>query len=97
MVMYEAAMVAALSAAAGCLTGFLVHLYFSTHGLPMDIFYSGESSAAGVAFDPVIYSHLSANRILGCTALVVGMTLLLALFPARRAARAGDVSLLGRA
>ncbi len=97
MIMLEAGFVALLSAAAGAALGLLGHLYFAVHGLPIDWFYTGEVSAAGVAFDPVIYSNLSEKRILGCIGLVFVLTLLLALVPARRAARPTDACLLGRA
>jgi ABC-type lipoprotein release transport system permease subunit len=96
MVMIEAGVLAFLASAAGTLLGLLGHFYFAIYGLPMNLFYSGEVTAAGVTFDPVIYSNLSMNRILGCFFLVLLLTLLLALFPARHAARAGDAHLLGR-
>ncbi len=96
MVMLEAVMIAAMASVLGMGLGLAGHLYFAVHGLPLDVFSSGDISAAGVVMDPVIYSDLSWSRILGCIALVVAMTLLLALIPARRAARAADGSLLGR-
>ncbi len=96
MVMLEAVMIAAMASLLGMGLGLAGHLYFAVHGLPLDVFSSGDISAAGVVMDPVIYSDLSWSRILGCIALVVAMTLLLALIPARRAARAADGSLLGR-
>lgn len=96
MVMLEAVMIAVLAAASGIALGMAGHLYFAVHGLPLNAFYSSEISAAGVVMDPVIYSDLSWNRILGCVLIVIAMTLGLALIPARRAARAGDGSLLGR-
>ncbi|MBI2821385.1 MAG: ABC transporter permease [Acidobacteria bacterium] len=96
MVMLEAVWIAAISAAAGLALGYGIHLYLSIRGLPMDLFYSGDISAAGVAFDPVIYSYLSAGRIVGSTALVFLLALGLALIPARRAAATCDVRLLGQ-
>ena len=97
MVLLEAVFMAALSAVLGFSLGYGLHLYLNIHGLPLDLFYSGELSAAGVAFDPVIYSDLTAARILQSIGLVFGLTLLLALAPAWRAAKSGDVHLLGRA
>lgn len=96
MIIVEGLLVAALASGAGLGLGLAAHRFLSVHGLPMDLFYSGEISAAGVAFDPVIYSDLSINRVAGSTAVVFVVTLVLALFPARRAARAGDPHLLGR-
>jgi putative ABC transport system permease protein len=96
MIMLEASFIALLSAVAGSVLGLLGHMYFAVHGLPIDLFYTGEISAAGVVFDSVIYSNLSEHRILGCICLVFLLTLLLALIPARRAARPADAYLLGR-
>ncbi|MDA2938005.1 ABC transporter permease [Acidobacteria bacterium AH-259-A15] len=95
MVLVEGTLVALLSALVGGLLGYSGHLYLHVHGLPIDAFYSGDISAAGVTLDPVLYSDLSFNRIAGSVSLVMILTLLLALLPALRAARAGNVHLLG--
>ncbi len=97
LVLLEAFFIAAFSALLGFSLGYGGHLYLKHHGLPLDLFYSGEISAAGVAFDPVLYSALSAARILQAMVLVFGMTLILSLAPAWRAARSADVHSLGRA
>jgi ABC-type lipoprotein release transport system permease subunit len=97
MVLVEAFFIAFLSALTGFGLGYSVHLYLSRSGLPLDIFYSGELSAAGVAFDPVMYSSLSLARIFQSMVLVFGLTLLLSIVPAWRAARSADVHSLGRA
>ncbi len=96
MVMAEALVVATLASGAGVAIGFGAHLYFAVHGLPMELFSSEEITVAGVAFDPIIYSHLSAGRVLESVLLVFGLTLALALVPARRAARPGEIGILGR-
>ncbi len=95
MVLVEAFFIASLSALTGFGLGFSVHLYLSRTGLPLDLFYAGELSAAGVAFDPVMYSHLSPARIFQSMVLVFGLTLLLSVVPAWRAARSADVHSLG--
>lgn len=97
MVMTEALMVAALAVAIGLGLGYLGHLYLAQRGLPLDLFYTGDISAAGVKFDPVMYSRLTLGRITSSALMVFGLTLFLALFPARRAAIAPDMHLLGRA
>ncbi|MCH8820385.1 MAG: ABC transporter permease [Acidobacteria bacterium] len=97
MVLFEATFMAALSVLVGFSIGYGFHLYLKFHGLPLDLFYSGELSAVGVMFDPVVYSDLSAVRVLSSLGLVFILTLTLALVPACRAARSGDVHLLGRA
>ncbi len=95
MVLVEAFFIAVLSALTGFGMGYGVHLYLSRNGLPLDLFYAGELSAAGVAFDPVMYSSLSPARIVQSMVLVFGLTLLLSVVPAWRAARSGDVHSLG--
>ena len=97
MVFLEATFIAALSALAGFGFGYGLHLYLNIRGLPLDLFYSGELSAVGVTFDPVIYSDLSLTRVLSSLGMVFFMTLVLALVPAWRAARSGDIQMLGRA
>ncbi len=94
MVTLEAAWIAVLSVLIGLTLGYAAHLYLHHHGLPLDLFYTGDMSAAGVAFDPVIYSELSMGRIVGSLLLVFGLTLILSFVPARHAARPGDVRLL---
>ena len=96
MILFEAAFITALSALVGFGVGYGLHLYLNIHGLPLDLFYSGELSAVGVTFDPVIYSDLSMARVLSSVSLVFILTLTLALFPAWRAARSADIHMLGR-
>ena len=96
MIFVEALFVAIFSVALGFVVGYSGHLYLHVYGLPMDIFYSGEISVAGVTMDPVMYSELSLKRILGSLALIVLLILVLSLVPALRAARTGNVHLLGR-
>lgn len=95
MVLVEAFFIAALSVLVGLALGYSCHFYFHVYGLPLGLLYAGDLSAAGVAFDPVIYSHLSLGRLLEALGLVFGLTLALALFPAARAARKGNVHALG--
>jgi len=95
MVFVEACFISVLSIGLGFLLGFSGHLYLSQYGLPLDAFYSGEMEAAGVVIDPVLYSDLSSGRVLGSVAVVMLLTLALSLLPAVKAARAGDIHLLG--
>lgn len=94
MVLVESGFLAFLSSLLGLTVGYAFHWYLHTRGLPLEIFYTGEISAAGVALDPVLYSDLSFNRLAGSILLIFALTLLLALLPALRAARAGDIRLL---
>ncbi|HSR50524.1 MAG TPA: ABC transporter permease [Acidobacteriota bacterium] len=97
MVLFEAALIGALASAAGLALGWSAHKYFEVYGLPLDALMDMEgATVAGVAFDPVMHSYLSAERILWSIFWIFLMTLVLALMPAWRAARAADVQLLGR-
>ncbi len=95
LVLLEALFIALLASLAGFALAYPLHLYFERHGLPLDAFNMSEFSAAGVAFEPVMYSDLSVWRILQSVTAIVAMTLLLSFFPALRAARQGNVKLLG--
>lgn len=94
MVILEGICISILSALVGFVLGYSSHLYFYKYGLPLDIFYSGEMSAAGVVIDPILYSHLSMERILGSIGIVFGLTLVLAILPAIRAAKGSDIHAL---
>ncbi|MEE8585247.1 MAG: FtsX-like permease family protein, partial [Acidobacteriota bacterium] len=95
LVLLEAFFIALLASLGGFAMAYPLHLYLERHGLPLDAFNMSEFSAAGVAFEPVMYSDLSAWRILQSVTAIMAMTLLLALLPALRAARRGNVKLLG--
>jgi ABC-type lipoprotein release transport system permease subunit len=94
MVMLEALMLSLLSILGGVALGYLGHLYLKVYGLPLDLFYSGDITAAGVIIDPVLYSDLTAARIIWSMTLVAAMTIALALVPAFRAGRSGNVQIL---
>jgi ABC-type lipoprotein release transport system permease subunit len=95
MVMIEALFIGCLASAAGLALGYLGHYYLATKGLPLSWFNLSEGEAAGVAFEPIMYSYLTWGRILQSIVVVFLLTLALALFPARRAAGPGEVQALG--
>ncbi len=98
MVMLEAVFVSMMAVVIGFILGFSVHLYLKIHGLPLSAFYSddmaGEFDFGGVMLDPVLYSDLSWSRIAGSVLMVTSITIILAVIPAFRAGRAGDVHML---
>ena len=98
MMFTEAVLLALLSTAAGLALGYGAHLYLESAGLPLEAFYEGEGelSAAGAVMDPVLYSRLSAERVFVSGAVIVFLTLVLALAPAWRAGRRVSIQLLGR-
>jgi putative ABC transport system permease protein len=95
MVMCEAFFIAVLASCMGLVIGWLGHLYLHIKGLPLDLFYSGSVSAAGVVLDPVMYSQLSAERIVGAISVVFALALVLAVVPALKAARTVNAKVLG--
>ncbi len=98
MMFSEAVLLALLSTAVGMSLGYGAHLYLESAGLPLEVFYDGEGelSAAGAVMDPVLYSRLSAERVLVSAAGIMFLTLVLALAPAWRAGRRVSIQLLGR-
>ena len=98
MMFTEAVLLALLSTSVGMALGYGAHLYLESSGLPLDVFYQGEGelSAAGAVMDPVLYSRLSAERLVVSASVITSLTLVLALFPAWRAGRRVSVQLLGR-
>ncbi len=94
MVFLEAFFISFLSVIIGFAIGYCGHLYLKIEGLPLDIFFEGDFDFGGVMMDPVMYSDLSGGRILGSIFMVAAITLSLAIIPAVRAARAGDVHML---
>lgn len=98
MMFTEAVLLALLSTSVGLALGYGAHLYLESSGLPLDAFYEGEGelSAAGAVMDPVLYSRLSAERLVVSVSVIMLLTLILALVPAWRAGRRVNVQLLGR-
>ena len=94
MIMLEAFFISLMATLIGFAIGFSGHLYFKLVGLPLDIFSDGEFDFGGVMLDPVLYSELSSGRITGSIATVTGITIIRAVIPAVRAARAGDIHML---
>jgi ABC-type lipoprotein release transport system permease subunit len=94
MVLVEAVYLAALASAAGLVLAGAAHAYFSTHGLPLAWFTEQSLETGGVMLEPVMYSSLTAARVLGAVGVVGALTLGLALVAARHAAKPVDVGLL---
>ncbi len=95
MVMTEAVLIASLSIAIGSALGYAAHSALHVWGLPLSAFGMDDATMAGVAFNPVLYSELYPERVALSIGSVFTMTMLLALFPAARAARKGSVQILG--
>ena len=91
LVVLETAMLALVALGAGCALGFGGHLYLATHGFDLGMASDQQLTAAGVAFDPIIYSSLSVSRVLWLTGIVFGITMLVGIWPAVRASRVDPV------
>lgn len=96
LIMLESVWMALLAVSVGALGGYAGHGWFSRHGLQLSLFSGSGYSAAGTTLDPIVYSVLSAGRVVTGVGLVFLLTIALALLPASRAASAQDAHLLGQ-
>jgi len=85
-VLAEAGILAVVAAGVGAAIGVGIHLYFHGHGLDMSALF-GDLQVAGIVVSGTMYSKLSVGDVVGWTAVVIGLVLLSALFPASRVAR----------
>ena len=87
LVMYESVLLILLSLALGLILGLGGHWYFATYGLDMRVFTETDMPIAGTVFDPILYSSLSYTRIIWAVSVVGALALLMAAYPAWKAAR----------
>lgn len=87
LVMAESVLLIALSLVLGLVLGLGGHWYFASYGLDMRTFIKTDLPIAGTVFDPVLYSSLSHARILWAVSVVGLLALLMAVYPAWKAAR----------
>ncbi len=87
LVMYESVLLILLSLILGLLLGLGGHWYFATYGLDMRVFTETDLPIAGTVFDPILYSSLSITRIIWAVGTVGALALLMAAYPAWKAAR----------
>ena len=87
LVMYESVLLILLSLLLGLILGLGGHWYFATYGLDMRVFTETDLPVAGTVFDPILYSSLSAARIVWAVGMVGALALLMAAYPAWKAAR----------
>lgn len=86
LVMYESVLLILLSLILGLILGLGGHWYFATYGLDMRVFTETDLPVAGTVFDPILYSSLSAARIIWAVGIVGALALLMAAYPAWKAA-----------
>ena len=87
LVLYESVFLILLSLILGLILGLGGHWYFATYGLDMRTLVETDMPIAGTVFDPILYSSLSGTRILWAVSVVGALALLMAAYPAWKAAR----------
>jgi len=86
MVIGESLALTVISLALGLVLGLSVHHYFATSGLDLRwVFKTGLPPT--LVLDPILYSRLTRDRIIGSVTVVFLMATLISLYPALKAAR----------
>jgi putative ABC transport system permease protein len=86
LVMLESLWIALVSLFFGGIIGALVTIYFQTHGIDLTRF-TGELSVVGTTLSPILYTDLTVrNMVISCVT-VLAVTLIVAVYPAFKAAR----------
>lgn len=86
-VMAEAALLTVIGCAVGLALGLSIHGYVATEGIDVQQILGDKMNVAGVLIEGRMYSHLSASSVATWTAVIAGIVMLSALYPAYRAAR----------
>ena len=94
LVFCESLVLSILAVLLGWLVGGGTHLWFATSGLDFSSVIDDGTAMAGTFMDPVIYTELSAQRVLQLTGIVFGATLATGIYPALKAARVTPVAAL---
>jgi len=93
MIIIEGFLMSAISGIIGGIAGFLMSLYMSDHPIDLSMFFS-EISFAGAAFQPRLRCYMLAENIVMPVIMVIGLGMLIALFPAWRLKRLHPVDAL---
>jgi ABC-type lipoprotein release transport system permease subunit len=86
-VMAEAGVLAITGCAAGLALGLSIHAYLASTGLDVQQMFGNKMAIAGLLLEGRIYSRLSAGAVAGWTAVIAGIVLVSALYPAFRVAK----------
>jgi ABC-type lipoprotein release transport system permease subunit len=87
IIMAEAAVLALVSAVIGLALGLTGHALMAHYGIDVASMAGGDYEFAGISFSGRIYSRLSVPVVAKWTAVVIGLVLAAAVFPALRATR----------
>lgn len=94
LVLCESLLLSVLAVGMGWLLGGGTHGWFSTHGIDIASLMGGSTDMMGSFMDPVIYTELSADRVIQLTLIIFTATLGSGLYPAFKAARVTPVEAL---
>jgi ABC-type lipoprotein release transport system permease subunit len=87
IVLCEAAILGAISIAAGLAVGLLGNHHFATAGLDVREVLGGGVETSGILLPDKFYAHLAATKVAWSTAAVLALVVLGAVYPALRASR----------
>ena len=91
MILVESGLLGFLSSVLGLVLGLLGHLFLVNYGIPMEIKEGEGFVLNGVVLDPVIYGQLDLTQTLIPLVVVMGVSLVAGLWPARRAVKLDPV------
>ncbi len=94
LVLCESLLLSLLAVVIGWAVGGGAHWWFSQHGIDFSALMGGKTAIAGTFMDPVIYTELSAERVIQLTLLIFCVTLASGIYPALKAARVTPVAAL---
>lgn len=94
LVFCESLLLSLLAVLCGWAVGGGTHLWFSQHGIDFSAMMSGGTQMMGTFMDPIVYTELSAQRVVQLTLIVFGATLASGIYPAIKAARVTPVQAL---
>jgi len=85
-VMMESVFLGLIGVFIGTVVGGAITWYYSIHGLDFSEMMTENMTVSGMAFDPIIYTHLTPGVFIILGSIVFIATVLLSVFPMRRAA-----------
>jgi ABC-type lipoprotein release transport system permease subunit len=83
----ESLMIGLLGTGGGLLVGGGISWYFQVHGIDFSSIYGDDTTISGFAIDPLIKNYVTVDSLMLVGFFVLGMTLLIGIYPAWRSAR----------